>query len=424
MQPSESYVKDEIAVDLEHRDLVIRYLNNLDTGVLNAEQGDTNELLQLGLVKLLTVPQTANKFMVDWGEKIPIKPIPVLADTRLSDTDKILDGLRVALAAAHGGWWPRMGKVREAMIGALPHIGAGWEYPIQKDVGAQGVFALKNASSPDGQGVRIGMIDSGLYPHPGLEGRWEELPGHPSKWEDDEEYPWLLGHAVFGLGRMLDRAPGARPWVRGLLEIDPYDNREVPKTTIWNLAKAMTDAVDAKVAVLNLSLGCYASDGKTPFVLERAVDVLARKGIVIVAAAGNHGEGKGPVVPNGPIFPAACSGTVAVGAFTNTAPYLRASFSPPEAPWIALGAPGDEVPSTYLHGRVRFSQLAGLPEAPADQDFAGHAHWSGTSFAAAAVSGEIARLMTRDGLTAQEAVNKLRQTDPANNDGIGWYRRP
>ena len=422
MNPNESFVDNEIVVDLAHRDLVVGYLNDVDTGEVNAEPGDTNELLGLGVVRLLAVAKTADKFMVDWGERIPINPQPVHAGAKLSDTTKILDGLRVAIGAAQGGWWPRMGKMREAMIGALPHIGAGWEYPTSQYVGAQG--ALEPADSPDGQDVRIGMIDSRMYPHPELDERWSALPGFATAWQVDEEYPWLLGHAVFGLGRLLERAPGARPWVRGVLEIDPYDNKEVPKATVWHLAKAMTDAANANVQILNLSLGCYTSDGQAPFILERAVDVLSRKGIVIVAAAGNHGEGKGPVVASGPIFPAACPGVVAVGAFGTAKPYSRASFSPPEAPWIALGAPGDDVRSTYLHGHVRFSQLPGLPEAPADQDFPGHAQWSGTSFAAATVSGEIARFMTLYNLSAPEAVAKLRDTDPNDNDGIGWDRKP
>jgi membrane-anchored mycosin MYCP len=425
MKPNEPYVDNEIAVDLAYRDLVIRYLNEVDSGELTpaAEPGDTNELLELGLVKLLAPPRTAIKFMVAWGEKIPIKPRPDLNDVKLTDMEKILDGVRVAIGADHGGWWPRMGKVRDTTIGALPHIGSGWEYP-NLDPGAQEVFALKSGDSPDGRDVRIGMVDSRVYPHPDLVGRWEEWPGHSSKLGYSTEYSWLLGHAAFGLGRMLDRAPGARPLVRGLLDIDPGDDQKVPRATVWDLAKAMTDAVAADVDVLNLSLGCFASDAKSPFVLERAVDVVSRKGVVIVVAGGNHGGGGGPGPANGPIFPAACHGAVAVGAFESSAPYARAPFSPPDVPWIALGAPGHKVLSTYLQGLVRFTRLTGLPEPPLDRDFPGHARWSGTSFAATTVTGEIARFMTHYNLSAQDAVDKLRETDPADNDGIGWYRKP
>lgn len=187
----------------------------------------------------------------------------------------------------------------------------------------------------------------------------------------------------------------------------------------------MADAVDAQVDVLNLSLGCYTADWKPPFVLERAVDVVAGHGIPVICAAGNHGGGNGPVGigPGALIFPAACARAIAVGAHERgvTGVYKAAELSP-KAPWVQLGAPGVRVASTYLDGMVEFNKIAGLPDPPqSPQLFDGYAVWGGTSFAAAIISGEIARLMTQSNMSATDAVATLLLDDPDKHNGIGKY---
>jgi subtilisin family serine protease len=181
------------------------------------------------------------------------------------------------------------------------------------------------------------------------------------------------------------------------------------------------------VGVLNLSIGCYTGDGKAPFVLERAVDVLSRQGIVLVASAGNHGENNATakIPDNAPIFPAACAGAVAVGAiWSENSQYFRASFSP-DAQWVNLVAPGVNVNSTYLKGKVQIYQLPGLAPPPATLvDFPGFAIWSGTSVSAAAVSGEIARLMAPGGMTPRQALDELLARKPSSANGaIGRYEQ-
>src|SRR6185295_630243 len=123
---------------------------------------------------------------------------------------------------------------------------------------------------PEGRGVTVGMIDGRMYPHPELKDRWS-APDDSSEVPEADSYAWGLGHAAFVAGRFLDRAPGARLRVRGVLGGEP-------RATVWDVAKAMAEALDDGVAVLNLSLGCYTADGQPPFVLNRAVEVLAGRG--------------------------------------------------------------------------------------------------------------------------------------------------
>jgi hypothetical protein len=405
---------DEIAVDLPYRDLVISHLTEMDAG--GAEPGESDSRLDLGLITLRAGARTSAAFAACHGE-----PEPLGTRRKAAAIDIILHGLRRDIGARYGGWFPRMGKVRNAdVVGGLPHIGSNWEYP---KIASDDAFQLRPATAPEGRDVAVGMIDGRMYPHPELKGRWG-APDDSGDVPESDSYPWLLGHAAFVAGRLLDRAPGARPRVRGVL------GNDVPRATVWDVAKAMADALDDGVALLNLSLGCYTADGQPPFVLNRAVEVLSGRGVAVVAAAGNHGGENRPagIAPNAPIFPAACPGAVAVGAFTRDSAGIvePASFSP-RAPWVALGAPGHEVVSAYLFGRVLFgTQLPGLPPKPNDMTFNGYAIWSGTSFATATVTGELARIMSDGGnggrKTALEAVAALRATDPAGNDGIGRYR--
>lgn len=394
---------DEIAVDLRYRDLVISHLLIVDTSD-TAALGESEPRLDLGLVTLLAPARTAAKFTARHGEP----------PGGTAEIDIILHGLRRDIGARYGGWFPRMGKVRNTdVVGGLPHTGSNWEYP---EKAPDDMFQLRPATAPEGRGVTVGVIDGLMYPHSELRDRWT-APTPDSEVPEAVSYPWLAGHAAFVTGRLLDRAPGARLRVRGVLRGD------VPRATVWDVAKAMADALDDGVEVLNLSLGCFTADGQPPFVLNRAVEVLSGQGVAILAAAGNHNGNTIPgIVPNSPIFPAACPGAIAVGAFTTASGFEPAPFSP-RAPWVSLGAPGHEVVSTYLSGEVLFGdQLPGLPPPPADMPFKGYAVWSGTSFATAAVTGDVARIMSTSGKTALEAVAELRNTNPLGNDGIGWYR--
>jgi hypothetical protein len=414
--PDLSCVAEEIAVDLPHRDMVIDYLTRFDPDDgPPAEPGAANEVLDLGVIKLRTVSRMAERIRVgEWGSKIPRNPAPEFEGIELSDTDTVLGGLRLAIGARNSGWYPNMGKVRNTDIGGLPHIGAGWEYPAVGDPAEISAFQLPSAESSAGEDVVIGVIDSPMYPHRDLKARWYAPHWYSSEWDHLEVHPWLRGHSVFVAGCILKRAPAAQLEVRGVLKSN------VPRATVWTVATAMTEAFEMGVELLNLSLGCYTRDGQAPFVLARAVEVLSQRGVTMIAAAGNHGDGTDPHHrASAPIFPAACPGAVAVGAFENSPPYKRAALSP-QAPWIQLGAPGVGVMSTYFHGDVMFNQLDGLPKAPGTGTFPGSAKWSGTSFAAGTVSGEIARLMS-EGMTAEEAVSHLRNTDPNTNHGIGRY---
>src|SRR3712207_3744352 len=138
--------------------------------------------------------------------------------------------------------------------------------------------------------------------------------------------------------------------------------------------------------------------GDPPLIISRAVELLTPE-MVIVAAAGNHGDPKlngpdSPVDQRASCWPAALAMVEAVGADNDRRPPEIASFSP-QVRWTAFQAPGEHVVGPYLRGPVRvYTREQGIVNTEFPD---GWARWSGTSFAAGTVTGRLARMTARNG---------------------------
>jgi membrane-anchored mycosin MYCP len=276
--------------------------------------------------------------------------------------------------------------------------------------------------------VRVGLLDTLLDQHSWLAGRCLADPdalAKPSPVEDPalgKGRWWWEGHATFIAGMVLSRAPAADLDVRTALQSGKgADSSHSWTMPVWEFAQRLVDYRDSGVNVLNLSLGCSTNDGKPPMVLERAIAQLTPH-IAVVAAAGNHGtvsldpetrKKQGVPTPTAALFPAALDGVLAVGALDGD---VLAEFNPRNgaveaepAPWIDVFAQGVNVTSTYL-GEPGGEKVI-MPGEDGGQEkvvwFNGWATWTGTSFAAAEITGAVAAEIAT-GKTPQEAVHTVR----------------
>jgi membrane-anchored mycosin MYCP len=280
----------------------------------------------------------------------------------------------------------------------------------------------RRAAKP-GQGVRIGVLDTRLYPNEWLAGGYVAAANDllPVPAVGSSPRPASAGHATFIAGLILRRAPGAE------LVIRPVLNEEAVGRA-WDVAKHMVDFLGSGVDILNLSFGCYTDDGEPPLALARAVNLLSGE-ILLVAAAGNNGDideqrtsGNLPDAPwtrgltsKTPMWPAAFDEVIAVGATDGSEP---APFSP-QTPWVDMTAPGVDVESTYLTGEVK---LASPPPGSPTVTFSnGFAYWDGTSFAAATLSGAVAAKIRPGRRDARQALACIRESPEG---GIRPFTKP
>jgi subtilase family protein len=239
---------------------------------------------------------------------------------------------------------------------------------------------------------RIVVIDTGLARQSQLPDFLRRAPGLSTGGTDVPDVNrdrWLdpvAGHGTFIAGIIERIAPGCAIEVIGVLG-PQGEGRE----------SAVVDAInyvagrDIRPAFLNLSFGGYVWD-RAPM-LSEAVLHAQRRGIVVVASAGNDGTCR-------PSFPAAIPGVVSVGAIGPDGPAWFSNYGD----WVRACAPGMDVVSSF------FRSFNG-PEVPSggrDIDrFKAWATWSGTSFAAPAVIGALVREMRSSPCTASEAVTRL-----------------
>ena len=377
---SASYAPD-LVVAVEHTREVARALQGLRVPV-----GDVEESPALGL-SLLRLPDDGAA-LADLPEEIArlVAARPATSGDEPSDLDRLLLGLRLHFAQRYAGWAPTIGKNRllgEVLGGGkISHGGALAPAPSDQQPPAR--------ESRRGRGVRVGVLDTAIASHPWLAGGWVAAAGDvllPAATNHA-----VAGHATFIAGLVLREAPGCVVAARRVLSDDGSADS-------WTVSQEIVELGRDGLDVLNLSLFCHTEDGEAPLVLARAIERLPSE-TVVVAAAGNHGDDGQLADPRRPAWPAALDGVVAVGATDNAG--KTAPFSPEDVPWVDVLAPGVDRVSTYLSGTVSF-------DGGGTDSFEGLARWSGTSFAAASVSGAIAARTTPGQVSARRAWEGLRE---------------
>jgi subtilisin family serine protease len=241
----------------------------------------------------------------------------------------------------------------------------------------------------EGDGVEIALVDTGVeVRHPDLEGHIalvRDFVGGPG----GESHADFHGTAVAGIIAstanngigIVGVAPRARLLaLRACWQEGPDSIQGVCNS--FTLAKALSFAVERRPQIINLSLA-----GPVDPLLERLVRMAVARGIVVVAAAGDSRATE---------FPAGVEGVLSVRAAPAPGPaapgHGRAGLAVEggaEAPAGALTAPGVDVITTTPRGAFDFV--------------------SGSSAAAAHVSGVAALLLERRPQLAPDELSRLLQ---------------
>ena len=320
-----------------------------------------------------------------------------------SAIDAVLAALRDYFGDLYSGWYPTLGKNRFVQhVDGFYHVG-GWGDDGITSIAVENAPALRSGTA--GQGVRVGVPDTAVYPHSWLGGGFHALKSsllRPTGVADGEpaQLPLSAGHGTFVTGRILMEAPGATVEVLRCLDQDG-------QADAWEAAKALVTLARSGVQVLNVSFGCRTEDGQPPLVLSAAVDRLPSD-VLVVAAAGNFGgtsatSSASDTAARGAAWPAALDDVLAVGALDENGD--PAAFSP-TAPWVDVYAPGVRVESTYLDGSFRvYASNSDEIKTPT-----GFARWSGTSFSAALVSGRVAAGIIPGRVDARASFAALRDS--------------
>jgi subtilisin family serine protease len=170
----------------------------------------------------------------------------------------------------------------------------------------------------------------------------------------------------------------------------------------WDVAKALVRFARAGIQVLNLSIECSTADNAPPLVLSTAIDRLGWS-VQVVAAAGNHNP-KDAAGARRPVWPAAFDDVLAVTAH-DAKDAIPDWSTTPELPWVDCVASGVDVVSTFPP--LILSDVQEGIATVGDKAEDSLVSWSGTSFAAATVTGLIAAEMSSTGAGARAATARL-----------------
>ncbi len=221
-----------------------------------------------------------------------------------------------------------------------------------------------------GNHVLVAVIDTGIdLQHPELHGAiaagFDAIGGDRAP----HRHGTAMASAIVAHGRLMGVAPAAH-----ILSVRAFDGEEAgAHSTTTRLVDSLQWTASSAARVVNMSF-----TGPADPAIHEAIAAARRKGMVLIAAAGNDG----PQAP--PDYPAAYPEVIAVTATDSDDHLLKVAN---HGPYVAVAAPGVEI-------------FVATPNA-------GYGYTSGTSIATAHVSGLAALLLERNPRLTPDAVQAI-----------------
>ncbi|MHC4523239.1 MAG: S8 family serine peptidase [Planctomycetota bacterium] len=196
-------------------------------------------------------------------------------------------------------------------------------------------------------GIMVGLIDGPIaMDHPSLAtGNIREVPGKMrGTCAQADSAACMHGTSVAGIlsAKRSSAAPAICPdctiLVRPIFAETTSGNTQMLSTTPEELAAAIIDSIDAGARVINLSVSIVQPSAQSEHALEDALDLAARRGVLIVAAAGNEGAIGSSVVTRYP-------GVIPVVAYDLQGRPMGMSNLGSSIGRRGLGAPGENITS-------------------------------------------------------------------------------
>jgi subtilisin family serine protease len=309
-----------------------------------------------------------------------------------------LGAVRLAVPAEDGrramevlGADPRVASVEphaisRAQVVPDDDVYRGYQWNLRK-IGLEQVWDA-TTGSPE---VVVAVLDTGVdASHPDLRGNilagYDFVNDDPNAADDSSHGTYIAG-VIAAVGNNGEGIAGVA-WRSKILPVKVLDSQGLgPDAAV---SKGIIFAVENRARVINLSSG-------TPFpsrLLEEAIRFAERRGVLVVAAAGNSGDRGNEV-----IYPAAYPSVLAVAATDeqdDVPPFSQ------RHPYVAVAAPGVDIAGTAWRGAGNGPYITS----------------SGTSSAAPHVSGLAALLLAvKPELTAVELRSLILDTaDPVGGD--------
>jgi subtilisin family serine protease len=195
--------------------------------------------------------------------------------------------------------------------------------------------------------IPIGLIDGPVaLDHPDLAAEnIHEIPGKmPGACADAGDAACAHGTFIAGilLARRMSVAPAICPscslLVRPIFSGAPANGEPIPSASAAELGDAIVEVIDAGARVINLSVALQSPSPSGGHNLQEALDLALRRGVVVVAAAGNQGAVGGSVITRHPWV-------IPVVAYDLRGRPMDLSNLGASIGRRGLGAPGDAVTS-------------------------------------------------------------------------------